>query len=298
VKPLFLTFPGTRASLGARLAAACGGETAGLNARRFPDGESYFRLEAEVAGRAVVLVCSLDRPDPKTTLLQLVAAELRVRGAASIGLAAPYLAYMRQDAVFHAGEPVSARLYADMISRTVDWLVTVDPHLHRITDLRQAYAIPARTTHATTAMAAWLRANVPDPVLIGPDEESGQWTAAVAAEAGAPFAVLRKVRLGDRQVRIEIPQDFAAKAGRIPVLLDDVVSSGKTLLVAAEVLRARGLAPSLCLATHGLAPLSVLRMLKEAGLRLVTSDSTTASTTGFSLSQTLAPAVLEMLAGG
>jgi ribose-phosphate pyrophosphokinase len=298
VKPLFLTFPGTLASLGARLARACGGETASLNARRFPDGESYFRIEAEAAGRAVVLVCSLDRPDPKTTLLQLVAAELRARGATSIGLAAPYLAYMRQDAVFHTGEPVSAKLYAGLISRTVDWLVTVDPHLHRITDLGQAYAIPARTTHATTAMAAWLRANVPDPVLIGPDEESEQWTAAVAAAARAPFAVLRKLRLGDRQVRIEIPQNFTVDAGRTPVLLDDVVSSGKTLLVAAEALRARGLAPSLCLATHGLAPPSVLCMLKEAGLRLVTSDSTTASTTGFSLSQTLAPAVLEMLAGG
>ncbi|MBS0297110.1 MAG: ribose-phosphate diphosphokinase [Proteobacteria bacterium] len=295
MKPLFLAFPGTSRSLATALARTCGGDLQGLRHRRFPDGESYFRIEADLIDRDVVLVCSLDRPDPKTTLLQLVAAALRGRGARRLGLAAPYLAYMRQDASFHRGEPISARLYAALLSRTVDWLATVDPHLHRIHDLAEVYAIPTRVAHATEAMAAWIRAQAPEAFLIGPDEESRQWTAAVAAAAGVPYSVLRKERLGDREVRVHAPDDLAVPPGRTPVLIDDVVSSGRTLIAAAEQLALRGGRVSLCIATHALASRRTLGELAAAGLRVAASDSIRSPVTAFSIADPLAVAVRELM---
>lgn len=291
MKPLFLVFPGTSATLATALARACGAELRGLRHRRFPDGESYFRIEADVGGRDLVLICSLDRPDPKTTLLQLVAADLRSRDARRIGLAAPYLAYMRQDASFHHGEPVSAKLYAGLLSRTVDWLATVDPHLHRIRHLADAYSIPTRVVHATEAMAAWIRREAPQAFLIGPDEESLQWTAAVAGAAEVPYAVLRKERLGDRKVRIHVPDGLSIPVGRTPVLIDDVVSSGRTLIAAAEQLGARGAGVSLCVATHALASRRTLGELAAAGLRVAASDSIRSPVSVFSIATPLASAI-------
>ena len=145
-----------------------------------------------------------------------------------MGLIAPYLAYMRQDKRFHRGEAVSAPLFARFLEETFDWLVTVDPHLHRFDRLQSLYRIPAVHVSATRAVAGWIANSIPDAMLIGPDSESEQWVARIAAQARVPYQVLSKERHGDYDVRVSLP-DAAAAAGRTPVLVDDIVSSGHTI---------------------------------------------------------------------
>ena len=164
--PLVLALPGNEA-LAARLAEGLAAEPEAATVRRFPDGESYVRVASQVQGRAVVLACTLDRPDDKLVPLLLLAAAARDSGAAAVGLVAPYLAYMRQDRRFHAGETVSARVVAAWLAGAFDWLATVDAHLHRIKDLSEIYPIPTRNVHAAPAVAEWLRAHVARPVLVG-----------------------------------------------------------------------------------------------------------------------------------
>ena len=72
------------------------------------------------------------------------------------------------------------------------------------------------------------------PVLAGPDEESRQWVGAVAHLAGLPFIVGRKQRRGDRDVIVTF-EDAAQIAGRPVVLVDDLISSGRTLIEAAAI---------------------------------------------------------------
>ena len=115
---------------------------------------------------------------------------------------APYLVYMRQDMRFKPGETISVRHFAGWLCNHCDWLVTVDPHLHRVVDLSQVYRIPTRVVHAADGVARWLRTHVPQPLLIGSDEESAQWVSDVARRADAPFVVLTKQRRGDRDVEI------------------------------------------------------------------------------------------------
>ena len=114
-----------------------------VDLHRFPDGECRIRLLGEAKGQQVVLLASLDRPDHKLLPMLFAAATARDLGAASVGLVAPYLPYLRQDHRFAPGEGISARYFADLLSQAVDWLATVDPHLHRIHSLADVLTVPA-----------------------------------------------------------------------------------------------------------------------------------------------------------
>jgi len=209
-----------------------------LTPRRFPDGETYVRVESDVTRRDCVVVADLARPDEKVVPLLLVAATLRDLGARRVGLVAPYLPYLRQDARFAAGEGITSVYFARWISGAFDWLCTVDPHLHRHPTLAAVYSIPAEVVAAAPRIAAWIRREVAAPLLVGPDEESTQWVAQVAASAGAPFVVAAKRRHGDRDVEIDLP-DLAAHRGRTPVLVDDIASTARTMVAVARQLTER-----------------------------------------------------------
>lgn len=266
-----MALPGNEA-FAARLARSLELEVAPLESRRFPDGESYVRLAGDVAGAEMLVVCTLADPDPQFLRLAYAARTARELGAARLTLIAPYLAYMRQDKRFHPGEAVTSRYFADLLSREFDALVTVDPHLHRHKSMAEIYAIPARVLHAAPALARWIGQHVPHPVIIGPDAESEQWVAEVAAGANAPSVVLRKERFGDRDVRISLP-DLTPWRDRTPVLVDDIVSSGRTLLEAARLLRGAGFAAPVCVAVHPLFADDAFALLQAAAQRLVSTDA-------------------------
>ena len=163
----------------ARLADRLGGEPGKLTLRRFPDGESYVRLETAVQGRSVILVCSMNDPDAKILQLLFVTATARDLGATQVGLVAPYLTCMRQDKRFQPGEGVTWRCFAQLLSERLNWLVTVAPHLHRYTSLAEIYSIPTAVVHSAPGISAWITVYVAAPVLIGLDSESAQWVSEV-----------------------------------------------------------------------------------------------------------------------
>jgi ribose-phosphate pyrophosphokinase len=218
--PLIIPLSGNE-TLADALVRALPAERGMIETRAFPDGETYLRLATDVRGRTVIFVATLDHPDPKALPLLFAADAARDLGSAKLVLAAPYLAYLRQDWRFHPGEAVTSATFAGLISRAFDALVTVDPHLHRYASLDAVYSIPGEVVHAAPLLAAWIGENISAPVLIGPDSESEQWVNDVARRVGAPYRVLRKQRFGDRQVEITIP-DLRGLTGRTPVLVDDI----------------------------------------------------------------------------
>ncbi|MCR6700636.1 MAG: ribose-phosphate diphosphokinase [Dokdonella sp.] len=295
MKPLLLAFADQRGPASA-LAAALDAETATIGRHRFPDRESLVRVDGDCRGREVVVFCSLRDPDDLALPLLFAARTAREFGARRVGLVAPYLAYMRQDARFHPGEAISCVHYAAFLSWTFDWLVSVDPHLHRHAGLGEVYAIPTRCVSAAAPIAQWIGANVAHPLLVGPDEESGQWVGAAAARLGAPFVVLRKNRRGDRDVEVSLP-DPALLAGRTPVLLDDIAASGHTLIEAVRGLRRLGGAKPVCVVVHGLFADAADRALLDAGAaRVVSTDAVPHATNAIGLAAELVPAIRPMLA--
>lgn len=279
-------------ALAAELDAAIGD----AEVRRFPDFETYLRVLSDVRGREVVLLGSLDRPDAKILPLIFLTRALKQEGAKRVGLVAPYLAYMRQDRQFKSGEGLTSVYFASLLSRELDWLVTVDPHLHRIHDLREIYSIPTRVVHAAPAVAAWVAAHVKQPILIGPDEESEQWIGEIAKLAKAPFTVLTKVRRGDRDVQVSIPQPQLLQ-DRTPVLVDDIVSTAGTMIATVKHLQALKAAAPICLAVHAIFAGNAASDLTAAGAaKIVTVNTVVHPSNGIDLTAALAAAAGELLA--
>ncbi|HJV43076.1 ribose-phosphate diphosphokinase [Caulobacter sp.] len=268
---LLLPLPGNE-GFADRLARAGGGAVGALRSRQFPDGESYVRIEADVVGRIVDLVCTLAQPDAAFLRLAFAADALRDLGATQVNLIAPYLGYLRQDARFLPGEAITSRTFARLLGGVVDRIVTVDPHLHRYRALESLYAIPCQTLHAAPLLADWIKGEVPAPLIIGPDSESRQWVAAVADRVGAPHVVMAKQRFGDREVRVDLP-DLSAHRGRQAVLIDDIAASGRTLAAAAKALALRGFVSPVCVVVHAVFGQDALAHLETVTGRIVSTDS-------------------------
>ena len=239
--------------------------------RRFPDGESLVRVPASAS--TAILYRSLDHPNDKLVELLLAGSALRDGGCTALHLVAPYLGYMRQDMAFRSGEAVSQRVIGRLLARHFDGLLTLDPHLHRIASLSEAVpAIPAIALSAAPVLSAALDADAA-PVLIGPDSESRPWVQAIAAPAGLPVLVGAKQRHGDRAVEIAIA-GIEAVRGRPAVLVDDVISSGMTMIAAAQLLHEAGALSVEALATHCLACDEDLARIAQAGIARVRATCT------------------------
>lgn len=293
---VLLPMPGAEA-LAAQLAGYLPASTlcAGVESRRFPDGESWLRVLGELRDAQVVIVGNLYQPDPQALSLLYLADYAREMGALRVGLVAPYLPYMRQDARFHPGEAITSRSFARFVSSAVDWLVTVDPHLHRYASLDEIYTISTRVVPAAPVMAAWIAAHVERPFVVGPDSESAQWAAEVARLAGCPHAVLEKQRHGDRDVEISLSH-LTDTEGRTPVLIDDIISSARTMTVAVRMLRAAGLPPPVCIGVHALFAGDAAGVLAEAGAaRVVTCNTVPHASNGIDVLPALASAILPLL---
>lgn len=285
-----LPFPDMR-PLAARIAPLIEADIHPVGWRHFPDGESLVTLAEGLAGRDVALLATLRDADRLALPLRFAAATARELGARRVGLIAPYLGYMRQDARFHPGEVVSAPIFARFLEESFDWLVTADPHLHRNTDLSLLFRIPAARAVTAPLVADWIAANVADAVLLGPDSESQQWVADVARRAGRPYEVLHKVRHGDRSVDIGIPESPELRRGT-PVILDDIASSGQTMAQAVRRLAEAGTHPPVCIVIHAVFADAACRQILAAGAaRIISTDTIPHPTNAIKVAPVLAATV-------
>ena len=272
--PVVLGLPGND-HLANRIGAFLGLDVSSVTVHRFPDGEARIRINRSVARKAVVLTAGLDHADEKILPLLFTAATARDLGATSVGLVAPYLAYMRQDRRFEPGEGVSARHFAQLLSSAFDWLLTVDPHLHRTARLEDLYTIPARAAATAPLVGDWIATHVERPVIIGPDAESAQWVQSVATHIAAPHVLLSKRRAGDESVAIKLP-DLSACVGHNPVLVDDIIASGATMIEATRLLREAGWPAPVCLGVHAVFAGDSYASLQRAGAAKIVTCNTIA----------------------
>ncbi|NUP86939.1 MAG: ribose-phosphate diphosphokinase [Burkholderiaceae bacterium] len=279
--------------LASSLGAHLGIEPQQIERHCFPDGELKLRLPERLPHR-VVLLRGLHQPNEKLVELLLAAPAARELGARRITLVCPYLAYMRQDVAFQPGEAVSQRHVGALLAHLVDGVVTIDPHLHRIDSLDTVIpGVRCTALSAAEAIGAWVAARRADALLLGPDEESLQWVARAAQATGLDHAVCRKQRLGDRDVRIALPDiDWA---GRPVVLMDDVASTGRTLVETARACLAAGARSVDVAVTHALFVGDALAQLRAAGVgEIWSTDAVPHGSSVVSVAQMLADAVREL----
>jgi ribose-phosphate pyrophosphokinase len=260
------------AALAQRLAAALRCELVMIHSHSFPDGETRLRLPPQLPPRVLILR-GLQQPNAKLTELLLTAAGARELGALHLSLICPYLAYMRQDMAFTPGEVVSQRHIGTLLAASFDAVVTVDPHLHRVATMDEV--LPGRRGVAVSAaslLGGHVAQQVPGALLLAPDEEAGQWVRVAAQAHGLDHAVCHKTRHGDHDVEVSLPN--ADVRGRAVVLLDDVASTGRTLMAAARGALAQGAKSVDVAVTHALFVGDAMAVLQATGVRHVwSSDS-------------------------
>ncbi|MGY6277559.1 ribose-phosphate diphosphokinase [Methylomonas sp. MgM2] len=288
-----LTFPDYRPQ-GERLAAELGVPFDIVELHRFPDSESLIRLPPGLPEH-VVLCRSLNQPNDKLIELLLFSRTARELGAKRITLVAPYLCYMRQDIANRPGEAVSQRIVGRMLAELFDDVITVDPHLHRISRLDQAIPIAnAISVSAGRVIGDFLKQRLTRAILLGPDQESEQWVSGIARSIGFEYGVASKIRHGDRQVEITLPDlDFA---GQAVVIVDDMASTGRTMARSAALLAEAGAGALYAAVTHPLFYEDAEAKIRSAGIKEIWStDSIAHRTSCIRLAALLSSAVKRIL---
>lgn len=240
-----------------------------IERHRFPDGELKLTLPEQLSSQTFVLR-SLDHPNEKLIELLLASETAKQMGAKSLVLIAPYLAYMRQDIAFHKGEAISQKIILQFLQDLFTKLITVDPHLHRISKIEDvAPHLDSIVLSGAPRLGDWIAQEfskqTDTPILIGPDAESEQWLAQAAKAHQFRYAACHKVRHGDLSVEIKLP-DIELKNQAV-VLLDDVASSGRTLAKAAELIQNAGARSIDVAVTHALFSGDARETILAAGVR-------------------------------
>jgi ribose-phosphate pyrophosphokinase len=286
---IILAFPDYQ-SQAQRLATRLNAELADVTVHHFPDSESFVQLPSPLPEH--VIICrSLNQPNDKLIELLLCASTARELGVKRLTLVAPYLSYMRQDFANQPGVAVSQRIIGKMLAGLFDDVLTVDPHLHRISSLDQA--IPIKNAISLTAageIARFLKKQLDYAVLLGPDSESEQWVATIARQIGFDYSIAHKERLGDKHVEMTLP---TSNFGNKPVVIvDDMASTGRTLTKAARLLKAAGAGDIHVAVTHPLFCGDAETHILEAGIKTIWStDSIDHPTSCINLDTLLADAI-------
>ncbi len=267
--------------LAEKVAKELGQEAGHLEVKRFPDGEKYLRIHDDVKGQDVVAIQSLYRtPDENIFELLLLTDTLRDLGARSITAVVPYLAYARQDSRFYSGEAVSSASVARLLeSAGTTSFLTIDCHLHRLGDVAKVFKIPARNLTAMRELGKYAREHFKphNPVVIGPDEEAGQWAAVVAKELDAEHTAFRKVRIrkeGMTSSKVEVDTGDVELKGRDAIFADDIISTGGTIAEAARACKKKGAKRVFVLCTHPVLADGALERIRMAGASKIIGTDT------------------------
>lgn len=268
-----IIFPLAHDDLAKTIQRQCQYELGKIIQHQFPDEETLIHIDSNVAGRDLIFITSLDKPNTKLAPLLFAAETARSLGAAKITLIAPYLAYMRQDKVFEPGQGITSKYFAELISHYFDGLITIDPHLHRWHALNAIYDIPTTVLHATDNIAHWIHKHIQKPILIGPDTESMQWVEDIARKTKAPFLILEKIRKGDKRIEVSIP-NIEKHRNCIPVLIDDIISTGMTLIGTVEHLKSLNMLAPICIGVHAVFAGDAYQKLSVSGVEKIITCNT------------------------
>lgn len=250
--------------LAARIAEALNTTVVDVQFTRFPDGEQY--LLAGKPDDEMIIVGSIVDNDALVQLLLLIDACDR----ATNRLVIPYMGYARQDKRFHEGEPISARAIARTLGRGVESCTTVNIHEKEVL---KYFDVPTSNLTLARDIGEYIQyEDLKDPLVLAPDDGALAFARDVAAVGDWDFDHLEKTRLSGVEVKMA-PKKLCA-ASRSVVIVDDIISTGGTIAMAAGMLYQQGANAVYAVCVHGVLIGGAYAHLKANGIRdIVCSDT-------------------------
>jgi len=236
-------------------------------AERFPDGEIYVRILDDISGDDVIIV-QTTYPDKNIIELLLLKEASRESGAKSITVVAPYFGYARQDKKFQNGEPISAKLMAQLVSISAKKILTVDPHKEHILNF---FPINAQSCTAIPELATFLKKKNVDMVL-APDKGALARAKQTSRIIDCDFDFMEKTRIDGSTVEIK-PKNLETKGNNVAII-DDIISTGDTMAKSILELKKQGTNKIFVSCTHGLFAGDAIKNLKNAGCDEIISTDT------------------------
>ncbi len=271
-----------------RVAKGLGAHLVATELRVFSDGESKIKIDK--MGKNCVIVQST-YPPADTHLMQALMMAIRCAdGAHDVCAVIPYLAYARQDRAFLEGEVVSIALVAKLLqSAGVRHVITVDIHsklaMSHFASVQNVSSIPLLAEYASRMMLC-------RPIAVSPDAGGADRAKEFAKHSKIDALVLKKSR--DRttgEVKVDEKLDIDV-SGRDALLVDDMISSGGSIVKAAEVLHNRGAGKVYAMCAHALLIGDAAQKIKAAGVQDIIATN---SVPGEYAKVDLSPAIVEVV---
>ncbi len=259
--------------LGKSIAGKLKAKHSELYVKKFPDDEILVRFNVDLKNQNVLLVQSFYK-DISDCIMEVILASATARelGAKRVVLIAPYFPYLRQDKRFHKGESVSQEIIAGMFDKYFDSIYIMDPHLHRKGSLGEIFKTKSMKLSANSLIAGYVKKNIKNPVLIGPDSESYKWARDVAEKINAESRILAKKRFSSYHVEVKLNKKIGLK-NRNVVIVDDIVSTGYTIIETAKLLRRLGAKSIYCICVHGIFVDDALNKLRKNKIKIISTNT-------------------------
>jgi len=258
--------------IAAKLAEKLGARLVRAEEKTFPDGESYLRIPEKLGGTALI-VHSLYAPQDVAYMKLLMAIDAaKGAGADKVVVAVPYVAYARQDKRFLEGEPITVSLVLRGLEIAgADALVTVDIHQPRSLD--EWLSIPHVNVLPVKELADYFRVKLGQGVVLAPDKGALHRAKEAAKVLGLSYDYLEKIR--DRVTgEVTISPKEIDVSGKNVLIIDDIISTGGTIALAARGMLKMGAANVYVACTHALLVKGALDRIYHEGVKeAAASDS-------------------------
>ena len=240
-----------------------------VETRKFPDGERYIRVKEEVEGEVTVVQSTGYPQDENLMELLFMIENLKDLGADYVRAAIPYFGYGRQERRFKSGEAVSAKIVAHLLEAAgADEIVTVNLHENCLSEF---FRVPVRELSAMPLIAEHI-SFLDDPVIIAPDKGALGHAREVSDILGCECDYMEKVRISPEVVETRV-SDLDVE-GKDAVVVDDIISTGGTIVNAAGILGECGASSITVCCVHPVLVEDALLKIFSAGVERVIATDT------------------------
>lgn len=277
--------PGSNSvALAKKISDIAGFPLASASIRKFPDGESYVRIDSKIPEDAIIIQSAF--PDQNDSIMELALLADAAKGAGAKNLKAviPYFPYARQDKRFQEGEALSIRAVANILeSAGIAEIITVDAHFHRKPGRFEIYGLSAISVSAGKILLDFVRKSIPDFSVIGPDFGSSDIIKfagggetlkkeKICPVCGKPSVTQCKCNASEKTYEASFSGELDF-SGKNIAILDDMIASGNTMIKTIDKIRQGGAKKVCAVASHGLFLKDSLKTLQEKTDLLAVTDS-------------------------